>query len=58
MQNDGCIQPAVSARDWEDAHLINALEIHEDDPPLGYRFLTEVDGQSRQTVSWLTCWAS
>lgn len=38
-------QPAsqlVSQRDWDDAHAINALlEIHEGDPTLGYRFLTD-----------------
>lgn len=32
----------VSQRDWDDAHAINALrEIHEDDPTLGYRSLTD-----------------
>jgi putative transposase len=32
----------VSHRDWDDAHAINALrDIHEDDPTLGYRFLTD-----------------
>lgn len=32
----------VSQRDWDDAHLIDALlEIHEDEPTLGYRFLTD-----------------
>jgi putative transposase len=32
----------VSQRDWDDAHAIHALlEIHEDDPTLGYRFLTD-----------------
>ena len=29
-------------RDWDDAHAINTLhEIHDDDPTLGYRFLTD-----------------
>lgn len=32
----------VSQRDWDDAHAINVLlGIHEDDPTLGYRFLTD-----------------
>ncbi len=32
----------VSQRDWDDAHVIDALlAIHEDDPTLGYRFLTD-----------------
>lgn len=37
----------VSARDWNDAHLINAaIDIHHDDPEFGYRFITdELAGQ-------------
>lgn len=37
----------VSARDWDDAHLINAaIDIHHDDPEFGYRFITdELAGQ-------------
>jgi transposase InsO family protein len=32
----------VSARDWDDAHLINAaFDIHHDDPEFGYRFITD-----------------
>jgi transposase InsO family protein len=32
----------VTARDWDDAHLIHAArEIHHDDPGLGYRFITD-----------------
>jgi transposase InsO family protein len=32
----------VSQRDWDDAHLINAvLEIHHDDPAFGYRFIAD-----------------
>jgi len=32
----------VSRRDWDDAHLINAiLDIHADDPEFGYRFITD-----------------
>ena len=36
------LKDPVSQRDWDDAHVIDALhEIHEDDPTLGYRFLTD-----------------
>jgi transposase InsO family protein len=36
------LQDPVSQRDWDDAHAIDALrDIHEDDPTLGYRFLTD-----------------
>ena len=36
------LKDPVSQRDWDDAHAINTLrEIHEDDPTLGYRFLTD-----------------
>ena len=32
----------VTARDWDDAHLINAaLDIHRDDPAFGYRFIAD-----------------
>jgi len=32
----------VTARDWEDAHLINAaIDIHRADPEFGYRFITD-----------------
>lgn len=32
----------VSQRDWNDAHLIDKLyDINDDDPTLGYRFLTD-----------------
>jgi len=31
-----------SNRDWDDAHLINAIiDIHNDDPEFGYRFITD-----------------
>ena len=31
-----------SARDWDDAHLVNmALDIHHDDPAFGYRFIAD-----------------
>lgn len=49
----------VSQRDWDDAHAIDVLlETHEDDPPLGYRFLT-AELRRGDTVSenrvWLLC---
>ena len=32
----------VSARDWDDGHLINAIiDIHADDPEFGYRFIAD-----------------
>ena len=32
----------VSQRDWDDAHLVDAiLDIHDDDPEFGYRFITD-----------------
>jgi putative transposase len=32
----------VSQRDWDDAHLINAaIDIHDDDPAFGYRFISD-----------------
>lgn len=32
----------VSQRDWDDAHLINAaVDVHDDDPTLGYRFIAD-----------------
>lgn len=42
----------VSQRDWDDAHLIDALyEAHGDDATLGYRFLTdELDTEYGITV--------
>ena len=36
------LKDPVSRRDWDDAHVIDALlGIHEDDPTLGYWFLTD-----------------
>ncbi len=36
------LKDPVSQRDWDDARAIDALlEIHQDDPTLGYRFLTD-----------------
>jgi putative transposase len=38
----------VSARDWSDAHLVDAArEIHADDPVFGYRFITDELTQER-----------
>ena len=32
----------VTDRDWEDAHLVNAVrDIHDDDPAFGYRFIAD-----------------
>ncbi len=32
----------VTGREWANAHLINtAIQIHDDDPALGYRFITD-----------------
>jgi hypothetical protein len=32
----------VSQRDWDDAHLLNAIiDIHADDPEYGYRFIAD-----------------
>jgi transposase InsO family protein len=32
----------VSERDWDEAHLINAaIDIHDDDPAFGYRFISD-----------------
>jgi putative transposase len=32
----------VPARDWDEAHLINAaLDVHGDDPAFGYRFIAD-----------------
>ena len=31
-----------SARDWADAHMINAIvNVHADDPEFGYRFIAD-----------------
>lgn len=47
----------VSQRDWDDAHAINALhDIHEDDPTLGYRFLTDELGDVGISASENRVW--
>jgi transposase InsO family protein len=53
----------VSQRDWDDAHAINALlEIHQDDPTLGYRFLTDeladVGIVASENREWRLCTAA
>ncbi len=51
------LKNSVSQRDWDDAHAINALlEIHEDDPTLGYRFLTDELGDVGITASQNRVW--
>ena len=36
-----CANP-VSQRDWDDAHLINAIiDVHDDDPEFGYRLIAD-----------------
>jgi putative transposase len=50
----------VSQRDWDDAHAIKALlDIHEDDPTLGYRFLTdelaEIGVMASENRVWRLC---
>ena len=43
----------VSQRDWDDAHLINAaIDIHDDDPAFGYRFIS--DELEAELASWLS----
>lgn len=42
----------VSARDWDDAHLINAaIDVHHDDPEFGYRFITDELARQGLTAS-------
>jgi putative transposase len=32
----------ISERDWDDAHLVNAIrDVHDDDPEFGYRFVAD-----------------
>lgn len=47
----------VSARDWHDAHLINALiDAHHDDPAFGYRFLADELARAGMTVGERRVW--
>jgi transposase InsO family protein len=51
------LQEPVSQRDWEDAHAIDALlELHADDPTLGYRFLTDELADAGVTASENRVW--
>jgi hypothetical protein len=48
---------AVSQRDFDDAHLINAaLEIHADDPTDGYRFIADELARRGSTASENRVW--
>ena len=40
----------ICDRDWDDAHLVNAIvDIHADDPEFGYRFIAdELERESHQ----------
>ena len=47
----------VCQRDWDDAHAIDALlDIHADDPTLGYRFLTDELADAGTTASENRVW--
>ena len=47
----------VCRRDWDDAHLTNALvDAHGDDPCFGYRFLADELGAAGQPVSERRAW--
>jgi transposase InsO family protein len=47
----------VSDRDWDDAHLTNALiDAHADDPEFGYRFLTDELELAGHTVGERRVW--
>lgn len=51
------VKDPVSQRDWDDAHAIDALlEIHDDDPTLGYRFLTDELGDMGIVASENRVW--
>jgi len=51
------LKDPVSQRDWDDAHAINVLhEIHQDDPTLGYRFLTDELADAGITASENRVW--
>lgn len=57
---DKWLADPVSQRDRDDAHVIDALlDLHEDDPTLGYRFLTDelrdVDITASENREWRFC---
>lgn len=46
------LERPYSDRDWDDAHLINAmLDVHADDPEFGYRFIAD----ELKAVGWDVC---
>jgi transposase InsO family protein len=46
-----------SARDYEDAHLVNAiLDVHADDPEFGYRFISDELEQAGHVASERRIW--
>ena len=45
-----CATP-VSQREWDDAHLVNAIrDVHDDDPEFGYRFISDELHRAGQLV--------
>jgi transposase InsO family protein len=47
----------VSKRDWDEAHLTNAaLDVHEDDPAFGYRFIADELADAGFSVSERRVW--
>jgi putative transposase len=47
----------VNQRDWDNAHLINAaMDIHEDDPAFGYRFIADELVEAGFSVSERRVW--
>jgi transposase InsO family protein len=54
--NKWCRNP-VSQRDWDDAHLTNAaLDVHDDDPAFGYRFIADELRDAGHHVSERRVW--
>jgi len=47
----------VTQRDWDDAHLINAaIDIHDDDPAFGYRFISDELADAGHVASERRVW--
>ena len=47
----------VSQRDWDEAHVINAaIDIHDDDPAFGYRFISDELADAGFEVSERRVW--
>lgn len=41
----------ISKREWDDAHLVNAIrDVHDDDPEFGYRFISDEFGRPGHAV--------